>query len=341
MGVFTAVEASEVRAFLRDHRVGDLDALRGIPAGSVNSNFEVTTKEAEGVGGEGIFPEEKAPRGRGRYFLRVYEEQGMEGAEREARLLGELATAGVPVAVPVLRNDGTALGLLRGKPAALFPWQEGTMRCQASVAPVDVARVGEALGVIHKAGASLPSELVVEGRFRPEDLRRRLAIIRRAPVAVLAAQADVLEAKLDHWESRRAKGLPQGLTHGDLFRDNVLFDPRGTLVALLDFESACRGVFAYDLMVTVLAWCFGAGLDRDLARALVAAYETVRPLTDDERAGLQAEGCLAALRFTITRITDYALREGVVGPRVVKDWRRFAARLEAFEAMGQEGAARL
>ena len=39
----------------------------------------------------------------------------------------------------------------------------------------------------------------------------------------------------------------------------------------------------------------------------------------------------AAARFTVTRITDFHLREGV-GERVHKDYRRFLARLEALAA---------
>jgi hypothetical protein len=59
-------------------------------------------------------------------------------------------------------------------------------------------------------------------------------------------------------------------------------------------------------------------------------------LDDAERRGFHAEACLGAVRFTITRITDYAMRPlEAVG--VMKDWRRFLARLDALEAMGEHG----
>ena len=116
----------------------------------------------------------------------------------------------------------------------------------------------------------------------------------------------------------------------------MLWDERGEIAALLDFESASDGVYAYDLMVTVLAWCFGDALDAGLMRAMVDGYESVRPLEARERAGLLAEGCVASLRFAITRLTDYAMRV-TDGPRVVKDWRRFQARLLALEALGEAG----
>jgi len=48
---------------------------------------------------------------------------------------------------------------------------------------------------------------------------------------------------------------------------------------------------------------------------------------------------IAALRFTITRITDFALR--TVGVRRTKDWRRFWDRLTALEGLERGRLARL
>jgi homoserine kinase type II len=125
--------------------------------------------------------------------------------------------------------------------------------------------------------------------------------------------------------------------HGDLFRDNVLWDAGGEIAALLDFESACAGSYAYDLMVTVLSWCFGDELEAGLASAMCGGYDRVRPMSEAEKRGLWAEGSFAALRFTVTRITDYAMRSGATGPRVVKDWSRFMKRFEKLQALGEEG----
>jgi homoserine kinase type II len=44
---------------------------------------------------------------------------------------------------------------------------------------------------------------------------------------------------------------------------------------------------------------------------------------------------MVALRFTVTRITDYELRPR--GSVVYKDYRRFLARLLAIEALGEGG----
>jgi homoserine kinase type II len=141
-----------------------------------------------------------------------------------------------------------------------------------------------------------------------------------------------IAARLDRAEQERDRTLPSGIIHSDLFRDNVLWQGEA-LVALLDFESACEGSFAYDLMVTVLAWCYGDDFDEGLVRAMFEGYAARRPLSPAEIAALGTEARFAALRFTVTRITDYTMRSGI-GERVMKDYRRFWLRHERIAELG-------
>ena len=212
------------------------------------------------------------------------------------------------------------------------------MRCLARVSSEDAERVGAALASLHEAGRDAPR---ASGRFEPEHLEARLERIAAAPYPAIARQAEPLRVKLAHWVARRDPGLPRGLIHGDVFRDNVLWGDDGEISALLDFESASDGALAYDLMVTLLAWSFRDDLEPAIARGLVRGYEERRPLGPDERAGLLAEGCIAAIRFSITRLTDAELRAAELGvpPRSDKNWRRFAMRLARLEALGERGLA--
>ncbi|HLL23157.1 MAG TPA: phosphotransferase, partial [Kofleriaceae bacterium] len=135
----------------------------------------------------------------------------------------------------------------------------------------------------------------------------------------------------------RGRGLRRrattGIIHGDLFRDNVLWQG-DRLVAILDFEQASGGSLAYDLAVCINDWCWLGAPRFDLVQALLAGYQTRRPLTDGDRAALPVEVRAAAMRFTITRITDVYLAR-VVNPE--KDFRAFLARCEAWRgpALGQ------
>jgi homoserine kinase type II len=319
MAVLTAIDEADAEALLVAYGLGALRGLEGVAGGSVNSNFAVESE-------------------RGKVFLRLYEEQGLAGATLETAMLERLGAAGVPTPPPLLRLDGGFVSLVRAKPAALFPWRDGVIRCQAGVTPEDTRRVGAALAQVHVAAAREPAR---EGRFRFEDLEHRLELIAASGNATFVAILPSLRSVLEQAHRARNADLPRGLVHGDLFRDNVLWDADGRIAALLDFESACADAYAYDFMVTVLSWCFGDDLDRERAGALREGYESVRPMGEAEKRGLCSEGSFAALRFTITRITDYAMRSGVQGPRVIKDWRRFMKRFEKLQALGETGVREL
>ena len=289
-----------------------VETVEGLVAGSVNSNYALTTTE------------------RGRVFARLYEEQTTEGARAEVALLDWLVERGLPVACALRRPDGEALVDLAGKPLALFPWVEGTIRCQATVTASDTHVVGEALARIHLAGSPRPRP----GRFRVDDLRVRCDHI-TAHGGELTSWGPTLRRALDEVERRRHPDAHRGLCHGDLFRDNVLW--RGQqLAALLDFESASDERFTFDLAVTVLAWCYGDDFSPPLTRALVAGYQSLRPLPPADVVALFAEAQLAALRFTVTRITDYALRAHL-GANVGRDFRRFWGRYSALQRLGTSG----
>jgi len=309
MAILTPVSDEELDRFVAAYDLGARRSSRGIEAGTVNTSYALDLAA-------------------GQYFLRIYEEQGRAGAEAEAALLLHLASRGVPTPAPVRARDGSMVGALAGKPAVVFPWVEGAMLCQRAVTPEAGRAVGEALARMHLAGAPSGSPLGA-GRFRPEDLIVRCDRVATSRDAAAAALADDLRRALAAAAAARTPGLPSGLVHGDLFRDNVLWQ-EGRIAALLDFESAHLGPFAYDIAVTILSWSFGDDLDLPIARAIVDGYRAVRPLEERELAGLHAELVFGALRFTVTRITDDAIRVG-------KRWQRFVARKDAIERLGAAG----
>jgi homoserine kinase type II len=307
MALLTPLAPSAARDILSLYAV-DLAELEALRAGSVNSNFRV--RDPSGA----------------TFFLRLYEEQDAEGAAREVALLRRLHAAGVPSALPRQRRDGSWLASHAGKPVALFEWVEGTIVCQKQVTPQHCARIGTALAQVHLSGGSAAAE----GRFRVQDLERRLDSIRASASAELVTAADEIRALLRAYAARRDASLPSGLIHGDLFRDNVLWR-NGAISALLDFESASQGAYVYDVMVTLLAWCYGSAFDRELAASLLGAYHRARPLSAAELAALSIEGGIAALRFATTRITDFSMR-AAPGQPPLRDYRRFLQRRAELEA---------
>jgi homoserine kinase type II len=97
-----------------------------------------------------------------------------------------------------------------------------------------------------------------------------------------------------------------GHIHADLFPDNVFFlDDR--LSGVIDFYFAATDLLAYDVAVCLNAWCFEADFSFNVtkSRALLAAYQSVRPLSAAEQAALPVLCQGAAIRFLLTRLYDW------------------------------------
>jgi len=312
VAIYTPLSLEDADRITRSHSLGGALEVTGILAGSVNSNYFVTSESRQ-------------------VFVRIYEEQDVEGVRFEWALLTHLREAGLPVPE---RVSGAEAGAVRvdGKPTAVFELVGGHEVCQKMVNPSRAHAVGAVMARTHVAVGSFG--LSGEGRFGRADVRRRLEGIAKLGRPELSEAVATLEASLDHVDAKWPETLPSGVIHGDLFRDNVRWvddaDP-SKIACVLDWESAEPEAFVYDLAVSILAWCYGDRLERDCLDAMVAGYESVRPMGDAERAALPLALQAAAARFTVTRITDFHLRES--GDQVKKDWRRFYERLLAVQRL--------
>lgn len=283
--------------------------LTALSAGSVNSNFRLETSEGRSL------------------FLRVYEEQAADGAAAELGLVTQLSALGVPTARPLRRLDGGWVSEHRGKPVGLYEWLPGQILCQASIGEEQARAVGQAVARVHSCSSQL--EAVGAGRFGADGVRARLERI-ESQSHRFDSDAELIRQRLDSLDSSAGRELPAGLIHGDLYRDNVLWQG-DRLSALLDFESASHGVFLYDVMVCLHFWCFTTCFELPLCRALLDGYQTVRPITQAERAAHRDQGALAALRFATTRITDFSLR-APPGQAPARDYRRLLTRMSELDA---------
>ncbi|CAN5699333.1 homoserine kinase [soil metagenome] len=319
MGVFTQLGVAELAEVATAFELGVVQGHHTIAAGTINSNFSVETD-------------------RGRWFVRVNEGKAEADVAWEARLVAALADGGVITPPPVLARDGRPYAPLaseRGKWVSVFPWRGGHHLGPTEVTSERANQLGAALAQLHVVGLELPMGWRRGSIYDHDHLVARFARFQSGCDPALAHATAILGEELavagDAGPVRRR--ATQGIIHGDLFRDNVLWDA-GAVTALLDFEQASAGSLAYDLAVCINDWCWTGAPDLALARALLAGYQRVRPLTPHDREALPIEVRAAATRFTITRITDVYLAR-VSNPD--KDFRAFLARVEAWRgpALGQ------
>ncbi len=284
MAVYTEVSDDDLEVFLAGYGVGELLSYKGIAEGVENTNYILHTTT-------------------GPFILTLYE-------KRVARadlpfflgLMQHLAAKGVPCPLPVANHKGKMLGELAGRAAALVTFLEGFWSRRPRA--VHCEQVGKALAGLHLAGADFaltrPNALGVDG-WRP--LYQRFAGRADEIAPGLAATIDRELAELEQiWP----RNLPAGVIHADLFPDNVFFIG-DNLSGLIDFYFACNDALAYDLAICINAWCFEKDFQLNVtkSRALIRAYEAVRPLSPAERAAIPVLARGAALRFLLTRTHDW------------------------------------
>jgi homoserine kinase type II len=293
MAVYTQVSDEALAEFLSAYDLGAPVAFKGIAEGVENSNYFLGTET-------------------GRFILTLFEKRvNADDLPFFIGLKQHLASKGYPCPEPVMARDGKALRTLEGRPAVIITFLDGLSPKRPNVR--QCRALGAGLARMHLALADFDMKRenglgpkawapLWEGRAQAaEDLQ-----------AGLAATVDDAFAAIR--KARAFSGsLPRGTIHADLFPDNAFFlgdDFSGAI----DFYFACTDALAYDLAVCLNAWAFDEGNASDASRleynyskgsALISGYQSVRPLTDEERGALPALCLGAAMRFFLTRLVDW------------------------------------
>jgi homoserine kinase type II len=284
MSVFTPVTVDEARAFVAPYQVGDIIDFQNIAAGVENSNFFVTTTE-------------------GRYVLTIFEKISRADLDFYMGLMAHLHARGIPCAAPLQTIDHVILQALNGKPAALVTRLAGNDI--AHPAPDDCRAVGAALARMHGAAASFTLTMP---NWRGLSWWQQYAGELRPFLS--ASENQLLAAELAWQAGFDDLALPRGVIHGDLFRDNILWDDHGThhTPQMIDFYFACDEHLLFDVAVTVNDWCLdfsaypGANLNDENTRALLEGYASIRPFTPGERGAWPQMLRAAVLRTWLGRL---------------------------------------
>jgi homoserine kinase type II len=285
LSVYTPVTESELSEWLRHYSVGRLESLEPIKSGIENTNYFVTTSQ-------------------GRYVLTLFERLPAAELPFYLDLMAHLARHGIPCPAPIADLSDRYLQALKGKPAALVTRLPG--RSIERPGERECGELGMLLGRLHLAGRSYPAYLENPRgpkwwRIAGTDLQPHLDAGKKA----------LLKDELQFQSAHRFPELPRGPVHADLFRDNALFD-ENRLSGVIDFYFAGVDCLLYDVAVCANDWCLAdpasdPRLDAPRTRALIAGYESVRPVAPPEREAWPAMLRAAALRFWLSRLHDFHL----------------------------------
>lgn len=285
MSVFTPVSEAQLQDWLRRYSVGSLRLLEPIAAGIENTNYFVTTSQ-------------------GAYVLTLFEKLGAQDLPFYLNLMAHLARHGIPCPAPIADLADQYLGELNGKPAALVTRLPG--KSVKRPGREQCGQLGALLARMHLAGRSYPGFL--ENPRGPRWWRDTAPQVRPF---LDEAKSKLLDAEMAYQSQHRFPDLPRGPVHGDLFRDNAIFEGE-RLCGVFDFYFAGVDVLLFDVAVCANDWCLvDPAADRrfepTLIEAFLAEYAAVRPFTQAEKEAWPALLRAAALRFWLSRLYDYHL----------------------------------
>jgi len=299
MAVFTPIELEDIAQWIdQDFNIGQASEIRGIHGGIENSNFFLdTTKDGK----------------KQEYVLTIFERLTAQQLPFYLELMRHLANKGVPVPKPIENKQGDILFTLKGKPVAIVTKLPGLSRLQPE--SNHCALVGEMLAKMHLAGKDFSK---YQENLRSLDWWQKTipSVLPHLNTSQKELITHELKTQEEFFSSGTYDGLPQGASHCDLFRDNVLFDPKGSDVSqdqlggFFDFYFAGTDKWLFDIAVTANDWCLADNKqDLDPARldAFMKAYQSVRPLTKEEQASWPLMLRAAALRFWVSRLWDFYL----------------------------------
>ncbi|MCZ6617716.1 MAG: homoserine kinase [Gammaproteobacteria bacterium] len=242
------------------------------------------------------------------YVLTIVEQPSHSGGAYVSLLDASLA-AGLPVARVIRNRQGNPYDELAGKPVLLAPRLSGRHPYNPTVKQIEA--LASFTARFHLATANL--EFPVPGYPRDAAWLAELLAITpgRLPYTSGRLLKDTVDRVTALLKRQDVKGLPKGVIHGDLFRDNVLFNERG-LNGVLDFHHAATGYLIYDIAVIANDWCTDADglLDPERTVSLVRAYHRLRPFTKQELWFFPSFTLYAAVTFWLSRLSTALNMEG-------------------------------
>lgn len=302
----TKISRKELSEIALDYGFPRVTGAREITEGSANTLYAVDTAK-------------------GKFLVKIDEVKSEIEVKRELDLLLFLRKHGFPCPVPLSDRRGHHYREREGKSLSVYRDVDGH-----SIEPEDLSQgqlenVGRVLGDLHLIGKAYKKG--IDNRFGFDrvaevyfDARGRLPHYFKKIVRTLDEEIEYLNHYLEG-------KLPKGIIHGDLFPNNIKFKGE-KVVAVLNFDAACRGKFIFDLATAVNTLCYEDGrYSLKKFEALIAGYESLRTLSLAEWDAFPNELRFSAFRFTVTRLREFFLNPVDERQRINKDFQDFYERL--------------
>ena len=214
-------------------------------------------------------------------MLRLCKQQSVTSISKEMELMEILRNHNLKVAYPIANNAGEFIIQLGEFPAVMYDFVEGG---DAPLNAESRTQIGVEL-------AKLNSIKVPLGFRKTNNLnfQKCLELAKKFDSAPnqFPAVFEHFQSELVLLEKHINQDLPTGFIHGDLFPNNAIFEGND-LSALIDFEEFAVEKLLFDVAMTMMGFCLDDEFKIDVRAQseFLDAYESVRPLSQSEKAAL-------------------------------------------------------
>ena len=284
MGVFTHISKENLKTFLEDYSLKEIQSFEGINEGIQNTNYKIKIDAKD-------------------FILTIYENiNSIDDLDFFLSLMNYLSSKGIKCPIPIKNLKSNYVGEIKSKPASLLTFLDG--KSTLNIKKNHTFEIGKVLAEMHLNTKDFPlkktNDLSVDGW-------EKLLIKNKNKIDKFEKNLyKKIEDKIIIIRKKWPKNLPSGVIHADLFPDNVLFKDN-KVSGLIDFYFSCTDYFIYDFCICINAWCFNYRneFQIDLFRNLLKGYQSIRKLEEEEINAIPFLCHASSLRFLLTRIDNW------------------------------------
>ena len=283
MAVFTKLEKNEIEDFLKDYSIGNLISFEGIIKGTENTNYKIITSK-------------------NKYILTIFEKRVQtQDLPFFMDLQNELAAHGFDCPLPVKNNKKSIINKLKDKNALIITFLQGENL--TNVMPEHCHELGLKIAQFTNITKNL-------NLSRPNSVGYKTWVsiyenFKNINNESYQEYFQILSNELIFLKNNWPINLPKAIIHADLFIDNVLFT-NNKISGVIDFYFSCNDFIAYELALTINAWCFNENgtFNYENFNSFIIGFNSVSSLNNEEKESMNILLRGAAVRILVTRLHD-------------------------------------
>ena len=296
MAVFTKVSKEQIENFLNDYSIGSLISFEGIIDGIENTNYKLITTNQS-------------------YILTIFEKRvSTEDLPFFMSLQKNLVKHGFDCPLPIENNEGSAINKIADKHAAIISFLIGDKI--KNILPLHCKEVGSMIARFTNITKSITHKR--QNSMGLENWENIFKKCMQSNNTNFSNYFDILKEEFVYLKSNWPINLPKAIIHADLFKDNIFFI-ENKISGLIDFYFSCEDFVAYELALTINAWCFDEkeSFQNENYLSLIEGFKEYSSLNEDEESVFNTLLRGAAVRILVTRLHDkiYHPNDALVIPK--------------------------